>query len=724
MPRSRAALRPLGGLVGRGTHMARLLGHVDAGRSVRLTGERGAGTTALLRALCGEPLRPRVADGVLALPTGIPLLDLPEAARRLRVGSDSTDSLPVDERRLLLLLDDRDLQPSDVTTVRRQFPHAVLVVVGPAGGEQDDLEVVALDGLSDHHAVGLMEAAVGRPLTLDEGRAARWVASAVGGLPVPLVQAAAAVRDGGLSFSEIRDLLDDPPRPGALTLALHHALDDHLHVTLSTLRALGDVPAPTPVLAAAAGVTPDEVLHSMRRLAMLGLATTDGRDGWSTAGGITEVSESLRADTAHRLAGWVAESAAPEVLGTATVPGGFGTATVPDVFGTASLLAVVGDRVQARDQANAGALAAACLAHLPLEGLDTTTVLLEQTVAWAGAGLAAAPGHAPRAGHETTPADVAAAPQPQPQPTGDVPAHAHEGLDDTERLVPLEPHPVHPHDPLAADLFEPDSSSGVAAFLGDWRRLAAVAVAAAAVLAAVLVVVPMLQRSTPEPDTAPVRADLDLGTASVGEPRSATLQLDLRGRGAATPIRLTVSGPDADAFTLNPRRCDTECRASVTFTADRSGAHLGTVTAVDADGDEQAVVSLTGDGTADPPAAAASTNLAVTVFPSRPSPLPAGGSGVIPVGVSNNGPDDSTGAELVVTLPEGVTGTAPGCTPRGSTLTCALGALAAAQGTQVAVTVRVPDDAAPLRVLAEVAPTTDTDPSGSDDAAGFTFPVR
>jgi hypothetical protein len=42
----------------------------------------------------------------------------------------------------------------------------------------------------------------------------------------------------------------------------------------------------------------------------------------------------------------------------------------------------------------------------------------------------------------------------------------------------------------------------------------------------------------------------------------------------------------------------------------------------------------------------------------------------------------------------------------------------------VAVTVRVPDDAAPLRVLAEVAPTTDTDPSGSDDAAGFTFPVR
>jgi hypothetical protein len=250
------------------------------------------------------------------------------------------------------------------------------------------------------------------------------VASAVGGLPVPLVQAAAAVRDGGLSFSEIRDLLDDPPRPGALTLALHHALDDHLHVTLSTLRALGDVPAPTPVLAAAAGVTPDEVLHSMRRLAMLGLATTDGRDGWSAAGGITEVSESLRADTAHRLAGWVAESAAPEVLGTATVPGGFGTATVPDVFGTASLLAVVGDRVQARDQANAGALAAACLAHLPLEGLDTTTVLLEQTVAWAGAGLAAAPGHAPRAGHETTPADVAAAAAADRRCTGPRPRRA------------------------------------------------------------------------------------------------------------------------------------------------------------------------------------------------------------------------------------------------------------------------------------------------------------
>ncbi len=695
-PPSMVALRPLGGLVGRSVHMSRLLAHVDAGRSVRLTGDRGAGTTAVLRAVCGEPLRPSVSDGVLALPAGIPLLDLPHVAHRVTDGNQ-TPGVSVDQRRLLLMLDDRDLEPSDVATVLRQFPHSVLVVVGPAGSTQTDLEVVALEGLSDHHAVGLMEAAVGRPLTLDEGRAARWVAAAVRGLPVPLVQAAAAVRDGGLSFSEIRDLLDDPPRPGALTLALHHALDDHLHVTLSTLRSLGDVPAPTPVLAAAADVTPEEVLRRMRRLALLGLVTTDGRDGWSAAVGIAEVSESLRADTARRLTEWVA-----------------GTSAL-DIFATASLLAVVGGRVQSSDHGNAGALAAACLTHLPLEGLDQTTLLLEQTVAWADAAR-------PRQPAAVMATKDVADPVPEPA-TSDMPAEAAAAGTST-RPVPPDPSPPPTHDPHAADQLEPDSSSGVAAFVSDWRRLAAVAVAAAAVLAAVLVVVPMLQRSGPPPDLAPVAANLDLGTASVGEPRSATLQLDLTGRDAAPPIRLSVTGPDADAFTLSPRRCDTDCRSSVTFTADRSGAHLGTVTATDADGTEQAVVSLTGDGTADPPSAAARTNLAVTVFPSRPTPLPRGGSGVVPIGVTNNGPDASTGSELVVTLPAGVTGSAPGCTARGTTLTCALGELAVAEGTQVAVTVRVPDDAAPLRVLAEVAPTTDTDPSGGDDAAGFTFPVR
>jgi hypothetical protein len=682
-----AALRPLSGLVGRSNDLARLLACIDAGRSVRLLAPRGAGSTALLRSLCGEPVRSRVADGVLALPAGVPLLDLPAAAGRL-AGSAHTDERPVEQRHLLLVLDDRDLAPGDVATVQRQFPEAVLVVTGTPAIGAGDLVALELAGLSEHHAVGLMEAAVGHRLSLDEGRAARWVASALDGLPVPLVQAAAAVRDGGLTFAEIRDLLDDPPRPHALTTALEQALDDDLHVTLLTLRALGDVPAPTPVVAAAVDVPPAEVMRRLRRLALLGLVTTDGRDGWSAVTGVRDASASVRADVAHRLGAWAPGPA--------------------DVFTAASLLAVVGGRVEAGDHETAGALASAATAHLPLDGLAQTALLLDQTVAWAKA--AAAPASPPAL--DDAPASDEAA-----EPAGAVVAH--EGSSAPAVADPGDPPP---HDPLGADLLEP--SSPVAAFLSDWRRLAVVAVAAAAVIAAALFVAPMLQRAPADPAAAPLRVDLDLGTTAVGDPTSAPLRLDLAGRDATTPVRLTVTGPDADAYRVSPRRCGVDCRTAVTFTPDRSGAHLASVTATDADGTELGVVSLTGTGRSDPPAAPARTNLAVTVFPSQPSPLPRGGEGVVPVAVVNNGPDDSGGAELVVTLPAGVTVSAPGCTAAPGALTCPLGELAAGQSTQVPLTLAVPEKTGPLTIRAEVTPTTDRDPSGSDDATGFTYSVR
>jgi hypothetical protein len=685
-----AALRPLSGLVGRSNDLARLLAHVDAGRSVRLLAPRGAGSTALLRSLCGEPLRARVADGVLALPAGVPLLDLPVAARRL-AGSTDPDDVPVEQRRLLLVLDDRDLAPGDVATVQGQFPESVLVVTGEPGTGAGDLVPLQLTGLSEHHAVGLMEAAVGHRLSLDEGRAARWVAGALGGLPVPLVQAAAAVRDGGLTFAEIRDLLDEPPRPHALTLALQQALDDEMHTTLLALEALGDVPAPTPVVAAALEVSPTEVMRRLRRLALLGLVTTDGRDGWSAVTGLRDASASVRSDVAHRLGTWAPEQA--------------------DVFTAASLLAVVGGRVEAGDHETAGVLASAATAHLPLDGLEQTALLLDQTVAWARAATPPAPtpavDDAPASDDEAEPAS-AVTPEAGSRPAAD---------SDRVDTSPA-------HDPLAADLLEPSSTWGVAAFLADWRRLAVVAVAAAAVIAAALFVAPMLQPAPADPVDAPLRVDLDLGAPAVGDPTSAPLRLDLAGRDATTPVRLTVTGPDADAYRVSPRRCDVDCRAAVTFTPDRSGAHLATVTATDAGGTELGVVSLTGTGRSDPPAAPARTNLAVTVFPSQPSPLRRGSEGVVPVSVVNNGPDDSGGAELVVTLPAGVAASAPGCTAAPGTLTCPLGELAAAQSTQVLVTLAVPEKTGPLAIRAEVTPTTDRDPSGSDDVTGFTYPVR
>jgi hypothetical protein len=715
-PLEDAALRPLTGLVGRGSDIGRLLGHADAGRSVRLLARRGSGTTALLRSLCAEPSRPAAPDGVLALPAGLPLLDLPEAARRLRPDDDR----PLAVQRLLVMLDDPDLDPRDVERVAETFPSALLLVTGMPDSDPGDLTPLPLQGLSEHHAVGLMEAAVGHSLTLDEGRAARWVAAALEGLPIPLVQAAAAVRDGDLSFSEVRDLLDDPVRPGALTVALQNALDDDLHITLTTLAALGDVPSPTPVVAAALDkAVPDAVRH-LRRLALLGLVTTDGRDGWSTVEGVGPVSPSLRADAADRLVGRL------------------GDLDQADLFTTASVLSMLGERVRLGDHVIGGALAGAALARLPLDGLDQTRQLLEQTRVWAAA-VPAPPTEPPPAPDTLAPDTQAPAADAQATPTpvgsdGLPGAVEHRGEQaESTQVATLDSapdsatptgsaSPHHPdHSPLAPDLLEPESSSRVAALLSDWRRLATVAVVAAAVVVGGLLVAPALNGGSQPTD--PVQTSLDLGRASLGQSSSASLQVDLAGQAPALPVALAVSGPDADAFTVSPTDCQADCRATVTFTPDRSGAALASVTGTDTQGRTVAVVDLTASGSGDEPAAPADVDLAVTLFPAEPSPLPAGGSGVIPVRVTNNGPDAAPGAELVVTVPDGVSAEADGCSFRGTTLTCALVNLPVDAEQRLALALEVPAGSGPVKVEATVSPGAGTDPDTSNSAAGFTYPV-
>jgi hypothetical protein len=697
-PRSAAGLRPLSGLVGRSGDLARVLGHLDSGRSIHLQAVRGAGVTALLRSLCAEQPRPSTPDGVLALPSGLPLPDLTEVAYRLLPEA----SRPLPALRLLVLLDERGLEPRDVLLLQQMLPSSLLVVTGHPGADPGDLTPVPLQGLSEHHAVGLMEAAVGRPFSLDEGRAARWVAGALGGLPTWLVQAAAAVRDGGLTFSEIRGLLDDPPRPAALTVALQNALGDDLHPVLSALRAFDTVPVPESALAAATALDPAEAIRRVRRLSVLGLAMSDGRDGWTAAAGVSVVPEPVRAGVAERLATWLPQQPV-ESLGLAV---------------TAAVLDAVGDRVAGHDLDGAGGLARAALRTLPLDRLDQTRVLLDQTLLWSGTDMLAGSDAPTVVNDEETAPGTTLVGEPEESPTaGDGPAQEPD----------VTPAPVLD----AGDLTAPGdltaaTSSRLASLLSDWRRLAIIAVAAAAVVAGVLVAAPMLRAA--DPASEPLRGAVDLGSTSVGSTAGGVVQLDLSGRDAVLPVSLVLSGPDADAFVLDPTRCDAvDCRASVSFTADRTGAHLATVTATDRAGVDQAIVELSGKGSQDPPAAPAETDLAVTLFPAEPSPLPAGGQGVIPVGVRNLGPDDSTSARLVLTLPAGVTARAPGCTFQGADpgrLTCTLAELAAGDQLITRVTLGLPEAVRAVQVGATVASTSDSDPADGDNAAGFTYPVR
>lgn len=723
----RPALRPLSGLIGRGSELGRLLGHIDARRSVRLEAARGAGVTALLRALCAEPPRPAVPDGPIALPVGLPVADLPVVAQRLCAEATT----PIGQRQMLVLLDDRGLTADDVDALHDTFTRSLLVVTGGPSADQADLAPVAVQGLSQHHAVGLIEAAMGRPLSIEEGRTARFVATAVDGMPGPLVQAAAAVRDAGLTFDDVLDLLDDPPRPTALAVSLQHALGDELHVTLSHIRALGDTPATTRIVAAACGIDVAEATRRLRRLAMLGMVTSDGRDGWSASSTVPAVSEPVRASASSRVAEWLAD-----------------TDATLDVFDTASLVSVVADRFAAEDHPTTLALARSAQARLPLDGLEQTQQLLENAVAWAlpepelvtrpavargGATLAAgttgtdlgADGAADDDVDGTEPAGAATDAPPAASASERADADV-EGSTPPTQVGPAE-HPAQtPGAPVdTSGDSERDSRQGmpnaILGLLGDRRRLALIAVGAAAVIAAVLLVVPSL-RDDPTPPV--IRGDVDLGVASLGETRSGTLTLDLSTTTARTPVALVLNGPDADAFTVDPVRCDgLDCRASVTFTPDRSGIHLASVNAVDADDSQVAVAELAGSGTGDPPEATTSTNLAVTLFPSEPTPITAGDSAVVPVGVRNNGPDDSTGSRLVVTVPDGVTADAAGCSFEAPTLTCPVAELAAASSERIDVTLSVPRRAVAVRIDAEVTPLADEDALGGDNAAGFTYRV-
>lgn len=694
-----SSLRPLTGLVGRGSELGRLIGHLDARRSVRLQAARGAGTTALLRALCAEPPRPGAPDGTVALPVGLPVDDLAAVTEMLLPGHGT----PLTQRQLLVLLDDRDASADDLTVLQRDFGRSLLVVTGQPDSAEGNLTPVAIHGLSQHHAVGLVEAAMGRALTIEQGRSARLVATAVDGLPGPLVQAAAAVRDGGLTFDHVLDVLDAPVRPSALAVWLQSALDDDLHATLSHVRALGDVPATTAVAAAACGLDIAETTRRLRRLAVIGLVLTDGRGGWTVASGIPAVSEPVRAASAARVAEWVASGAALSV------------------FDLASVLSVVADRVSADDHATTLTLTQATLASGNLDGLDATRALLERATTWAmpepgetlvGSASVVADAGAVRDAGVEAPADVRS-----PDDTAitvDSPVAADGGT---------EPGDIRDDDwgsePSTED--SGDEQNPVMALLSDRRRLALIAVVAAAVIAAMLLVVPSLRDDS---DGEVLRGEIDLGVATITETTSGTLTLDLTGTTAALPVALVLDGPDADAFTVDPDRCDTrDCRASLTFTADRAGVHVATVRAVDNAEVERAVVELTGSGTGDPPPVEVATNLAVTLFPAEPAQIPAGGSAVLPVGVRNNGPDDSTGARLVVTVPPRVTAEAPGCTFDEAVLTCPLAELPAGSQQRVEVSVSLPPRIQQVRVTAEVTPVTDTDDAGGDNAAGFTYPV-
>jgi hypothetical protein len=675
-----AGLAPLRGIVGRSQELQRIVAALEAGTSVEVVAAPGVGTTALLRAVCGAELPGRVADGVLGLPVGIPVSDrgalVPEATRG---------------RRLLLVVDDPALTADGVEVLRGTFPRSLLLLAAREGRGLPGTTELPLLGLSVHHSLELLEAAIGRPLTLEEGRAARDVAERVDGRPVDLVRAAALVREAGVSMEDVLGLLDAAPdAPDALAEVLADGLGSAPAQVLDDLGLLGGAVA-TPAWLEALG-TEGPLDPVLRRLAALGVAQSDGRGGYRTALGVADLDASL--DRATRLL---------EARPVAPGPEGGDPAEAPTLLALARVASAVGrdDTLCALAPQSAGLRAAGlpATAH-QLDRLTTPAVervelarLAEEEAARLAAEDEAA---AARLAAEAAQAEALAG--------GTL------GADDAE----VGPVP------------EPEAST-----TPWWRRPRLVALVAAAALAAlVLVVLPLLDAGRSVP-VETVRASLELGESTVDSPATESTEVALPGfRRADGPLAVQVEGADADAFVVRQESCTASpCPLTVTFTPDRTGAHVAAAVLAGDDGAEWARVALTGTGAGTTVDAAPEgpdvvrTDLAVTIFPPA-APLRAGEGGRIPIGVANAGPDPSTGAVLLVRLGPDATAEAAGCEPVRAGLECSVEALT--PGGQSVVTVAVTPGAGStaLPVSVDVTPVTDTDEVAGNDAAGFTFPVR
>ncbi|MFI5619179.1 ATP-binding protein [Streptomyces sp. NPDC051567] len=221
----------------------RLVALLGRGRSVRLTGPAGSGRTTLLDAVADRCAH-LAPDGVVRL-SGHghqhpgELLHALHAAVYEAPGERPGRDVLLDRVReigAVVLLDDLELSGPALDELLRATPEcAYLLAATPenrAACDDTHLEEVFLGGLGEEACTEMLETALGRPLTEEEGDWARELRTASGGLPLRFVQAAALLRGrDGLRRTE-----DDDEEPGVFEGRPREAVE---------------VPLPTPAEAAA-----------------------------------------------------------------------------------------------------------------------------------------------------------------------------------------------------------------------------------------------------------------------------------------------------------------------------------------------------------------------------------------------------------------------------------------------------------------------------------------
>ena len=233
-------------LLDRRMEVAAALSALDAGLPIELSGEPGMGKTAILRHLAHHARAASFADGIAYVRARRqPFTDLLQLIFEAFYESDEI-SRPTDaeirrglrDKQALILLDDVQLTQHELEQVLDIAPQSAFAVATRGRCLWGEVRSVALKGLSSEDAVLLLEQELERALDGEERSAAASLCAILEGHPVRILQAAALVRDHGISVAECARSIT----PAALISELMVSLDEKQRKALLALTALPGVP--------------------------------------------------------------------------------------------------------------------------------------------------------------------------------------------------------------------------------------------------------------------------------------------------------------------------------------------------------------------------------------------------------------------------------------------------------------------------------------------------
>jgi len=244
--------RDLPRLHGRGAEIDRARAAMGCGQPIQFCGPSGIGKTALLRHL-SHRASGHFPDGVVYYRSRRESLDdlLMRIFEFLYESDGATRLKPTPaelERYLgeidaLFLLDDVDLRREDLETLLQTVPRSVFVLGSPERSLFEG-ESVRLRGLPQGSAVALVQDGLGRRLSAIEATEIARLCGVLEGHPLPLVEAAARIRDEGATPAQLISeasggaLAVTPPPGDRLTAQLAAHLPESERRVLSLLAAL------------------------------------------------------------------------------------------------------------------------------------------------------------------------------------------------------------------------------------------------------------------------------------------------------------------------------------------------------------------------------------------------------------------------------------------------------------------------------------------------------